>query len=90
MEAVVEAATQEAAVEAAQEVEIAKEVPAQSEAVAEPAAEAAPSIEAKPAAVAPVHEAHGVEGAEDFSAALEAFERPQPLRPLATKSFLAR
>jgi len=40
-----------------------------------PLPEAAPSIEAKPAAVAPVHEAHGVEGAEDFSAALEAFER---------------
>jgi small subunit ribosomal protein S1 len=87
VEAVVEAATQEAAVEAAQEVEIAKEVPAQSEAVAEPAAEAAPFIEAKPAAVTPVHEAHGVEGAEDFSAALEAFERELAAEAAAVEAF---
>ncbi len=84
-EPVVEAATVQPTVEAAPTAEIATNVVAQTESIPEPVAVPAPQAvtaaetEAKsePVAVAkaPAHEAHSSESAEDFSAALEAFER---------------
>jgi small subunit ribosomal protein S1 len=67
------------------------EVAAQSESVATPEAETAaataPSIQATAVAGAPAHEAHGVESAEDFSAALAAFERELAAEAAAVEAF---
>ena len=41
----------------------------------------------EPPAAAPVHEAHGPESAEDFSAALAAFEREQAAEAAAVEAF---
>jgi small subunit ribosomal protein S1 len=57
---------------------------AQSESVAEPVAEAAPFIKAPEA---PAHEAHSSESADDFSAALEAFERELAAEAAAVEAF---
>jgi small subunit ribosomal protein S1 len=81
-----EAVTQvEPAVEAAPAANIASVDSAQSDSVAEPPAEAAPAIMA--AAEAPAHEAHSTESAEDFSAALEAFERELAAEAAAVEAF---
>jgi small subunit ribosomal protein S1 len=91
----VEAAPVEATVEAEPAVEAATKVVAQPEPVAEPQAEAVtqaePVLEAAPlikaAAEAPAHEAHSTESAEDFSAALEAFERELAAEAAAVEAF---
>jgi small subunit ribosomal protein S1 len=67
--------------------EAATEVAGQSESAAEPAAEAAPAIKAAAVAGAPAHEAHSTESAEDFSAALEAFERELAAEAAAVEAF---
>ncbi len=87
-EPVAEAALQvEAIFEAAPAAEAATEVAAQSESVAEPVAEAAPSFKAAAVAGAPAHEAHLPETAEDFSAALAAFERELAAEAAAVEAF---
>ncbi len=77
----------EAIFETAPAAEAATEVAAQSESVAEPAAEAVPSIKAAAVAGAPAHEAHSPESAEDFSAALAAFERELAAEAAAVEAF---
>jgi small subunit ribosomal protein S1 len=92
---VAQAAPVEATVEAEPTVEAATKVVAQPEPVAEPQAEAVthvePALEAAPAvkaaAEAPAHEAHSSESAEDFSAALEAFERELAAEAAAVEAF---
>ncbi len=89
-----EAAPVEAAVEAEPTVEATTEVVVQPEPVAEPQAEAVTQVEPAPeaapaevAAEAPAHEAHSTESAEDFSAALEAFERELAAEAAAVEAF---
>ncbi len=85
------AAPPESAAEIVAEAAPEAEVAAQSEPVAAPetgaAAEATPSIEAAAIAGAPALEAHGVESAEDFSAALAAFERELAAEAAAVEAF---
>ncbi len=65
------------------------------DAVTQPVAEAPPVAEAdgppvsapEPVAEAPVHEAHGPESADDFSAALAAFEREQAAEAAAVEAY---
>jgi small subunit ribosomal protein S1 len=89
----------EAAAEPAPAAEVATEVPAQPEiaAQAEPEIEAAAEVEAAPQAkselaVAPpakaaTHTEHGLESMDDFSAALEAFEREQAAEAAAVEAY---
>jgi small subunit ribosomal protein S1 len=63
------------------------EVAGPSESVAEPVAAAAPEVQAAPVAEAPVHEAHGHEPGDDFSAALAAFEREQAAEAAAVEAY---
>jgi len=73
--------------EAAPAAEVAAEIPAEPEIVVEPA----PAVE--PAAVEPVpakpaaHIEHGLESMDDFSAALEAFEREQAAEAAAVEAY---
>jgi small subunit ribosomal protein S1 len=77
----------EATVEAAPAAEVATEVPAQPEIVAELAAAAEP-VAAAPAPVkAATHAEHGPESMDDFSAALEAFEREQAAEAAAVEAY---
>ena len=62
---------------------VAAEAAAQPEPVAEPAAE----TKAAPVRAASAHEAHGLESAEDFSAALAAFEREQAAEAAAVEAY---
>ncbi len=90
-----EAAPVDATVEAASTVEAATKVASQPEPAAEPQAEAVtqaePTQEAgpavEPAAEPPAHEAHSTESAEDFSAALAAFERELAAEAAAVEAF---
>jgi small subunit ribosomal protein S1 len=63
----------------------ATEVTAQAPPLAEVATEVSAGPESEPAAV-PVHEAHGPESVEDFSAALAAFEREQAAEAAAVEA----
>ena len=91
VEAAVEAApaVAEAAVESAPAAQVATEAAGEPEAVAEPiaepVAEAAPQV--KPVAGPPVHEGHGLESMDDFSAALAAFEREQAAEAAAVEAY---
>ena len=77
----------EATVEAAPAAEVATEVHAQPEIVAELAAAAEP-VAAAPAPVkAAAHAEHGPESMDDFSAALEAFEREQAAEAAAVEAY---
>jgi small subunit ribosomal protein S1 len=80
----------EAAVEAAPAQAVATEVPAQPAAVAEPAPASSPAPVAEtPAApkAAAAHHEHGLESMDDFSAALEAFEREQAAEAAAVEAY---
>jgi small subunit ribosomal protein S1 len=81
----------EATVEAAPAAEVATEVPAQPEPVAqaEPAAQPETIVEAAPPppVKAPAHVEHGLESMDDFSAALEAFEREQAAEAAAVEAY---
>jgi len=77
----------EAVAEAAHEAVAQAEVAAQPESVAEPDAEAVPSPKADVIAPAPAHEAHGPESADDFSAALAAFERELAAEAAAVEAY---
>ena len=90
-EVVAEAAKAEVVAEAAPVAEVAAEAAAPAQSVAEPEVQAAPVAEvaaqAAPAAAAPAHEAHGHESADDFSAALAAFEREQAAEAAAVEAY---
>jgi small subunit ribosomal protein S1 len=72
----------EAIVEAEPAAEVATEVPAQPAPTAQAVAEAAP-----PPAKAAAHSEHGLESMDDFSAALEAFEREQAAEAAAVEAY---
>ena len=71
----------EATVETAPAAEVATEVPAQPEIAAEPAVAAPAPVKAA------AHAEHGLESMDDFSAALEAFEREQAAEAAAVEAY---